>query len=95
VTFLQQDQISQTSDAFEFEKSSDPELFKVGSLKKHVDFWSNSIRACDYIINTIVEGYRIPFIDLPENFVIPNRSSGFKFRDCCFVLRVNLAWLCF
>ena len=55
-----------------FKKSSEPGLFKVGSLKKHVEFWSNSIRASDFIINTIVEGYRIPFIDLPENFVIPN-----------------------
>ena len=30
---------------------------------------------------TIVEGYRIPFFDLPENFVIPNRSSAFKFKE--------------
>ena len=29
----------------------------------------------------IVEGYIIPFFDLPENFVIPNRSSAFKFKD--------------
>ena len=69
---------------FDFEKSSDSFLFKVGSLREHVDFWSNSIRASDFIINTIVEGtivegYRIPFFDLPENFVIPNRSSAFKF----------------
>ena len=56
-------------------------MFKVGSVKKHVEFWSNSIRASDFIINTIVEGYRVPFVDLPENFVIPNRSSAFKFRD--------------
>ena len=56
-------------------------MLKVGSLREHVDFWSNSIRASDFIINTIVEGYRIPFFDLPENFVIPNRSSAFKFKD--------------
>ena len=56
-------------------------MFKVGSLRERVDFWSNSIRASDFIINTIVEGYRIPFFDLPENFVIPNRSSAFKFKD--------------
>ena len=43
--------------------------------------WSNSIRASDFIINTIVEGYRIPFFDLSENFGIPNRSSAFKFKD--------------
>ena len=86
ISFLQEDQISQPSDVFDFEKSSDSFLFKVGSLREHVDFWSNSIRASDFIINTIVEGtivegYRIPFFDLPENFVIPNRSSAFKFKD--------------
>ena len=44
-------------------------LFKVGSLMEHVDFWSNSICASDFIINTIVEGYRIPFFDSPiKNF---------------------------
>ena len=37
--------------------------------------------ASDFIINTIVEGYRIPFFYLPDNFVIPNRSSAFKFKD--------------
>ena len=56
-------------------------LKKVGSLREQVEFWMNSIRASDFIINTIVEGYKIPFIDFPENFVIPNRSSAFKFKD--------------
>ena len=56
-----QDQISLASDAFEFESSSEPTLFKVGSLKSHVEFWSNSVQASDFIISTIVDGYRIPF----------------------------------
>ena len=81
ISFLQEDQISQPSDAFDFEKSSVSCLFKVGSLREHIDFWSNSIHASDFIISTIVEGYRIPFFDLPENFVIPNRSSALKFKD--------------
>ena len=72
ISFLQQDQISHPSDAFDFEKASEPPLFKFGSLKEHVDFWMNSIRGSDFIINTIVEGYKIPFFDLPESFVIPN-----------------------
>ena len=66
---------------FDFEKSLDSCLFKVGSLREHVDFWSKSILASDFIIITIVEGYRIPFFDLPDNFVIPSRSSAFKFKD--------------
>ena len=83
ISFLhsQEDQISQPSDVFDLEKSSDSCLFKVGFLREHVDCWSNSIRPSDFIINTIVEGYRIPFFDLPENFVILNRSPAFKFKD--------------
>ena len=56
-------------------------MFKVGSLREHVDFWSNSVRAAGFISNTIVEGYRIPFFDLPENCFIPNRSSAVKLKD--------------
>ena len=76
-----QDQISLASDAFEFESSSESTLFKVGSLKSHVDFWSNSVQASDFIISTIVDGYRIPFFNLPASYAIPNRSFAFKFKD--------------
>ena len=76
-----QDQISLASDAFEFESSSVSILFKVGSLKSHVEFWSNSVQASDFIISSIVDGYRIPFFDLPASYAIPNRSSAFKFKD--------------
>ena len=76
-----QDQISLPSDSFEFESSSESSSFKVGSLKAHVEFWSNSVQASDFIISTIVDGYRIPFFDLPEGYFIPNRSSAFKFKD--------------
>ena len=76
-----QDQISLASDAFEFESSSESTTsFKVGSLKTHVEFWSNSVQASDFIISTIVDGYRIPFFDLPASCAIPNRSA-FKFED--------------
>ena len=66
---------------FYFENSSEPTLFKVGSLNEHFEFWMNSIRASEFVINTVVEGYKNPFIDLPENFAIPNRSSACKFKD--------------
>ena len=38
ISYLQEDQISQPSDGFDFERSSDSCLFKVGSLREHVDF---------------------------------------------------------
>ena len=43
--------------------------------------------ASDFIINTIFEGYRIPFFDLPGNFVIPNRSSALKFLELTDALK--------
>ena len=48
ISFLQEDQISQPSDVFDFENSSDSCLFKVGFLREHVGFWSNSIGASDF-----------------------------------------------
>ena len=58
-----QNQISLASDAFEFESLSESTSFKVGSLKTHAEFWSNSVQASDFIImiSTIDDGYRIPF----------------------------------
>lgn len=46
-----------------------------------MEFWSDSIQASDFIINTIVDWRRIPFFDLPERYFIPNRSSAFDFKD--------------
>ena len=43
--------------------------------------------ASDFITSTIVESYRIPFFDLPDNFVIPNRSSAFKFLELTNALK--------
>ena len=55
-------------------------MIKVGSLREPVDFWSNLTRAPDFFINTIVEDYRISFVDLSENFAFPNRSSVFRVK---------------
>ena len=38
ISYLPEDQISQPSDVFDFEKSADSCLFKAGSLREHVDF---------------------------------------------------------
>ena len=65
ISFLHQDQIVNQVMLLILKKLQ-------GLLKEHVDFWMNSIRASDFIINTIVEGYKIPFFDLLESFVIPN-----------------------
>ena len=81
ISFLQEDQISLPSDVFDFEKSSDSCLFKLASSGNALIFGPIPFEPPTLSFNTIVEGYRIPFFDLPENFVIPNRSSAFKFKD--------------
>ena len=72
ISSLQQDQISQSGDA--------SDVFRFPGSKL-IQFWCNSVRASDFIINSTVEAYKIPFFDLYENFVIPNRYSAFKFKD--------------
>ena len=62
ISFLQEDQISQPSDVFDFKKFSDSCLFKVGSLREHVDFWSNSIRASDLSLTLLLKA--IEFLSL-------------------------------
>lgn len=73
-------QISITSESFEFEQSNAQSEFKVGSLRQNISFWSETLKANSFIVESITEGYRIPFFELPENYVIPNRSSAFKFK---------------
>ena len=65
-----QDQISLASDAFEFDSSSESTSFKVGALKTHAEFWSNSVQASDFIISIIVDGYRIPFFSICRQFML-------------------------
>lgn len=57
-TCLQEDQISAVNDYFEFEQSSSASLFKVGSLRDNVEFWSNSIHTSEFVIDAVVKGYK-------------------------------------
>jgi len=53
----------------------------VGSRKTCVEFWSSSVQASDFAISTILDGKRIPFVELLESYFIPNESSAFKLKD--------------
>ena len=80
-TRLPPDQISHSvNDCFDFEQSSDVSPFRIGD---NIAFWSNSIRASDFVIDTIRERYKIPFFDLP---------SGFRFLCTCDISRVKLGF---
>ena len=47
------------------------DTIRVGNiLVKHLEFWENTLRTSNYIINIIRQGYRIPFhSDLPVHFL--------------------------
>ena len=58
-------------------KSLDFELFKgvKGRLAKHIDFWEK-IGANSFVIDTIKNGYVIPFIDPPGKMKLDNNKSA-------------------
>ena len=47
-----------------------------GRLRAHIQFWKD-IEASDFIIDTIQEGYKIPFRESPNPAIFSNNSSAF------------------
>ena len=47
-----------------------------GGLKSHIDFWSNEIKACQFVIDTISQGYVIPFMIDPPSMHNRNNKSA-------------------
>ena len=62
-----------------FESSTVNAMFSEGvkgGLKSHIEFWSNKIKACQFVIDTITQGYVIPFmIDPPSMHQRNNKSA--------------------
>ena len=67
-------QVSFTDDYYEYESGSKQIIVK-GRLSKNIDFWK-SIGANDFIIETIRDGYKIPFYSLPESCKLKNNKSA-------------------
>ena len=64
------------SDFYEYEEKSGACGIKVcGRLKDHVSFW-REIGAPDFIVDTIDNGYIIPFYDLPASQYYNNNKSA-------------------
>ena len=54
-----------------------------GSLRRHLNFWKDTLKANNFILQTIEHGYRIPFRYLPSSFYFQNNKSAL--RDSKFV----------
>ena len=55
-------------------------LIVKGHLRSHVAFWK-SIGASQFIINTISNGYVIPFVHTPPRASFPNNHSAFQHKE--------------
>ena len=77
-----------------FEKTENCDNFHgvKGRLKAHANFWE-SIGASEFVLNTIKEGYIIPFLENPTRMSLRNNKSAFvnhKFVDQAVSELVNL-----
>ena len=72
--------VDQISANFEFEECETNRDFRVGTLRENIQFWSDVLQANEFILEIIREGYKIPFISLPDSYCIPNCGSTFTFR---------------
>ena len=60
-------------DNYEYELDNNHTSVK-GRLKQHIQFWFD-IKANDYILETISNGYKLPFKDMPESVHLKNNRS--------------------
>ena len=63
-----------THDYYEYEQGQADIIVK-SRLKKHYNFWKN-IGCYDYILDTIYNGYRIPFFSTPPSICLSNNRSA-------------------
>ncbi|XP_076099880.1 uncharacterized protein LOC143069233 [Mytilus galloprovincialis] len=68
-----------THDYYEYEQEGTDIIVK-GRLKENIQFWID-IGAYDYIIDTIRDGYKIPFYSTPPSTYLFNNLSALKNSD--------------
>ena len=64
---------------YEYEQGA-PSVIVKGRLKTHVQFWED-IGSPDFIIDTIKNGYTIPFLSTPTSVYLRNNKSALKYGD--------------
>jgi hypothetical protein len=66
-------------DYFEYEQGHANIIVK-GRLKSNIHFWID-IGAYDFIIDTLRDGYKIPFYSVPPSVCLSNNLSAMKHTD--------------
>ena len=49
-----------------------------GRLKQHLDFWKFNLKASNFVLNIIENGYILPFMELPPPFHAKNNASSLR-----------------
>ena len=67
---------------FENERNNEcPEQYNPkGNLRKHIAFWKG-IETSQFILNVFAEGYRLPFIYIPQPAIFANNQSTRKHHE--------------
>ena len=52
-----------------------------GSLKRHIEFWEQVLKAPDYIIESIRDGYVLPLFSAPSPFIGCNHKSALEHNE--------------
>ena len=63
---------------YEYENELNVSAFHVGSLNKQFSFWKDTIKANNFVLNDISNGYLIPFYKTPTSVNLRNNGSAFK-----------------
>ena len=71
---IQVQQLDNYESYFEFESGSGNINVK-NRLKTSLSFWKN-INTSEFIIDIIKSGYKIPFVNEPENIILKNNKSA-------------------
>ena len=88
-----------TNDYFEYEQGQKDILVK-GRLKQNIDFWKSIVAdKNDFIIDIILNGYKIPFYSEPESCILANNKSAkleseFVSEAICDLLKRGLIEKC-
>ena len=66
-------------DNFEYEQGKD-QKFKKGSLRSNIHFWKE-IEACEFILDVVENGYKLPFQSFPAQKEFKNNKSSLIHSD--------------
>lgn len=70
---------STTKKDYEYSKKLD--ICVKGRLKNNILFWKNDLKASQYILDIITDGYVIPLIQHPPSFYAKNNKSSLKHQN--------------